>query len=113
MNIKLLTTSLLIVTSMQRQQRMIFDAPQYFGAECAGSLVIETNEGDRHTITESVTRIKIILDSVSVSGCGCYSIHSARYGRGSRRLISEIMGRMDRRDIGFGRIKSIYRIDCP
>ena len=96
-----------------QQMRMIFDAPQYFGAECAGSLVIETKEGDRHLITESVTRTKIILDSISVTGCGCYSIHSARYGRGSRRLVSAIMGPMDRRDIGFRRIKSIYRIDCP
>ena len=119
MKIQLLTTSLFIVTSMQQQSKLktvtynVIVAPEIFGAECSGSLVLETKEGDIQTVTENVVKTMIFMESVKVSDCGCYSIHSARNGRGARRILSALMGRLDRRDIGFRRVKSIYRINCP
>ena len=79
---------------------------------CEGSLLIEAKDGSSHNIMENIDRINISVSSVTVIGCGCFSVHRGRNGRGRRTVIFSSSGTQDSRQIGFGRIKSIYKIDC-
>ena len=95
-----------------RMGRVVFDAPVVYGASCAGSVAIETKDGQRIVISETVPKTRISFETISVSGCGCFSIHSARNGSGAREILfsSETFRN---RDLGFGKIRSILRIPCP
>ena len=93
-------------------KRSIFAVPTFSGASCAGSVEIETTSGDKVIIIDNETSTSIPVKSVKVRGCGCYSIHSRKYGRGSRQVMFPLLT-LDRSGIGFSRIRSIYRINCP
>lgn len=94
-----------------RRRRFIFDAPTIYGSTCSGSMEIETKDGNILILRESVTRTRISVERIKVHGCGCYSLHSGRYGRGSKQVVfpAQTWGQSD---IGFSRIRSIFRIQC-
>ena len=95
-----------------RMGRFVFDAPTMFGASCAGSVEIETKDGQKIIVSETVPKTRISFDKIRVVGCGCFSIHSARNGIGARQVLfsSEPVRNSD---LGFGKIRSILRIPCP
>ena len=90
----------------------VFDAPTRFGAVCNGSMEIETKDGQRLTIVGSLPQTSILFNTIKVHGCGCYSVHSLKNGRGLRRLIFPLSQRVTKDDVGFPRIRSIFRIPC-
>ena len=104
-----------VMASSQRTyatSRKIFDTPSVSASDCGGSLLIEAQDGSRQIIQGNVVRTNIVMRSISVNGCGCYSVHSRRNGRGSRVVLSSSSGIQNTFEIGFGRIRSIYKIDC-
>ena len=102
-----------IIASSQRSvdsSRKIFEAPTNPIPICEGSLLIEAEDGSRHIIRDSIDATNIIVRSVTADGCGCFRVHSRKYGRGIKNVIFSSSGTQDW--IGFRRIKSIYKIDC-
>ena len=97
---------------IQAGKTLVFDAPSIFGATCDGSLEIETKDGYRLTIIESVPETSIAFNSIKVHGCGCYLIHSGKKGQGVRQLIFPSLQTLTQNDVGFPRIRSIFRIHC-
>ena len=92
-------------------RRFIFDAPTIYRAICYGSIEIETKEGDKLIFQETVTRTRLSVERVKVYGCGCYSLHSGRHGRGSKQVVFPAQT-WHKSDIGFAKIRSIFRIQC-
>ena len=97
---------------IQSSAQTIFDAPTRFGAVCYGSMEIETQNGDRFKIIGSLPNTSILFNTIKVYGCGCYSVHSLRNGQGKRRLIFPSLQTITKDDVGFSRIRSIFRIPC-
>ena len=95
----------------ERARRFIFDAPTIYGATCYGSIEIVTKEGDVLIVRDSVTRTRLSVERIKVYGCGCYSLHSGRHGRGSKTVVFPAQT-WDKTDIGFTKIRSIFRIHC-
>ena len=94
-----------------RMGRFVFDAPVVFTPSCVGSVKIEYKDEEPLIYTDSVHKTRIRYQNITASGCGCFTVHSGRHGGGSRRFIFPPQT-LDRRDIGFPRIRSIYRIQC-
>ena len=95
-----------------RMGRSIFDAPIAYTPSCVGSIKIGTREDEEGLIfTDFIPRTRIRYQNVTASGCGCFTIHSGREGGGSRRFIFPTRT-FDRSDIGFPRIRSIFRVKC-
>ena len=97
---------------IQEGKTLVFDAPNIFGATCDGSLEIENKDGNRLTIIESVPETSIAFKSLKVHGCGCYLIHSGKKGQGVRQLTFPSLQTLTQNDVGFPRIRSIFRIPC-
>ena len=91
----------------------IFEAPTHFGAECSGGLVFEKSDGTRDIVTQSVYRTSIRFQTVSMAGCGCFRLHSGGYGRGSTIVVTSATRKLTRAEVGFPRVRSIFRIQCP
>ena len=91
--------------------RQIFDA-QTVLPDCDGSLIIEAEDGSRLSIRENIFKTNIRVRTMTVSGCGCYSVHSRKNGKGAKTTIFESSGTQVKQQIGFGRIRSIFKIDC-
>ena len=89
----------------------IFDAPTIIGATCFGSLEIESTDGAIWIILDTITSTRFSAESVKAFGCGCYKVYSRTLGRGSSQLIYPSQ-KLDKSEIGFSRIRSIYRIRC-
>ena len=89
----------------------IFDAPTVIRATCFGSLEIESTDGARWIILDTITSTRFSAESVKAFGCGCYKVHSRTLGRGISQLIYPSQ-KLDKSEIGFSRIRSIYRIRC-
>ena len=83
-----------------------------FGATCAGSVEIETKDGQKIIITQTVPKTRISFANIRVAGCGCFSIHSARNGIGAKQVLFSSES-FRNSDLGFGKIRSILRIPCP
>ena len=97
--------------------RSVLDAPTISPtslAECKGFLEFETENGTVH-VSDSLDKTKILFTSVKMIGCGCFSIHSNKNGKGAIRYLSALGGRLRRKDLGMGRVRSIRRItkNCP
>ena len=89
----------------------IFDAPTIIGTTCFGSLEIESTDGARWIILDTITSTRFSAESVKAFGCGCYKVYSRTLGRGSSQIIYPSQ-KLDKSEIGFSRIRSIYRIRC-
>ena len=95
----------------RRGRRFIFDAPTIYGATCSGSIEIETKDGTILILRDTVTRTRLRVERIKVHGCGCYSLHSGRHGRGSKQVVFPAQT-WDKSEIGFPKIRSIFRIQC-
>ena len=69
--------------------------------------------GNKYLIKSTLYKTRLLIDTMQVHGCGCYSLHSQRYGGGSKRLISSLNGMINSKHLGFSKARSIYRIPCP
>ena len=94
-----------------RMKRYVFDAPTIYGATCTGSMEIETEDGDRIIIIDTLTITRISMKSIKMHGCGCYSVYSRKYGRGAKQMMFPSQT-WSKKDVGFSRIRSIFKIQC-
>lgn len=94
-----------------RMKRYVFDAPTIYGATCTGSMEIETEDGDRIIIIDTLTSTRISMKSIKMHGCGCYSVYSRKYGRGAKQMMFPSQT-WSKKDVGFSRIRSIFKIQC-
>ena len=97
--------------------RSVFDSPTISPSslmDCKGFLEFETENGIVH-VSNSLDKTKILFKSVKMVGCGCFSVHSNKSGKGAIQYLSALSGRIRRKDLGMGRIRSIRRItqNCP
>ena len=104
-------------TRIQRRARTVIDSPTMSSVslvDCDGSLVFDTEKG-RVNVSGSLDKTKILFHSVKMTGCGCFSIHSGKNGKGAVLYISANSGKLTKAEIGMGRIRSIRRYvhNCP
>ena len=50
--------------------------------ECKGSVTLY--EGSEETMVTKDQEVNVVVDKVKVEGCGCFTLHSKKGGRGKR-----------------------------
>ena len=73
---------------------------------CAGSVTLY-NESEETMVTEDATNMRMNVDRAVVEGCGCFTLHTRRGGRGR----SYFLGREGEHIVNL-RVRSVRRVDC-
>ena len=103
--------SLIILSLVNACLSQVIHVPNVDVTTCVGSLMFTTKSGDIKIITESLKKTFILMENVTMKGCGCFHIHSGRGGRGSKSIIYPGQ-RLENSALGFSKIRSIFRAEC-
>ena len=90
----------------------IFNLEEHVGS-CGGSLHVYGDDGTDHVFTTTdenteVSGIGIVSSSVSMEGCGCYTLYQGQGRRGRAYYVT----RRGRQEIPLGRVGSVYQHTC-
>ena len=77
---------------------------------CFGSVILY--EGSKETVvTNDEDKVKVTVDKVRLEGCGCFTLHSLKNGRG-RSYFLRRTGEHTAEEIGWSRVRSVRRVEC-
>ena len=76
---------------------------------CNGSVTVY--EGSNETVVTETGDIKATLDLVKVSGCGCFTLHTRKGGKGKSFFLGG-SGNYSRTDIGWSKVRSVRTAPC-
>ena len=77
--------------------------------QCVGAVTIY--EGSNETVVTESSDVKATLDLVMMEGCGCFTIHSKRGGRGKSFFMGR-NGNYSLDDIGWSKVRSVQSVPC-
>ena len=78
---------------------------------CEGSLVLLDTEYKLHYIQGNESILSIEVLTAEVHGCGCFTVHKGRNGKGASRTLTNGQ-KLHQKHIGFKKIKSVSRKSC-
>eukprot|EP00092_Neocalanus_flemingeri_P055675 GFUD01065855.1.p1 GENE.GFUD01065855.1~~GFUD01065855.1.p1 ORF type:complete len:117 (+),score=15.64 GFUD01065855.1:79-429(+) len=78
---------------------------------CIGTLTLHGLDGAETAVTEDVNIMRVTVERVVMEGCGCFTLHSRTRFRG-RSYSLRTRGEHSRAKTGFGRVKSVKRVEC-
>ena len=76
---------------------------------CNGSVTIY--KGSNETVVTIEEDIKATLDFVKVEGCGCFTLHSRKGGKGKSFFLGR-SGNYTREEIGWSKVRSVLSAPC-
>ena len=77
--------------------------------ECKGSVTLY--EGSNNTVVTEDGNVSVTVDKVKLEGCGCFTIHSRKGGRGRSYFLGRA-GEYTAEDIGWSKVRSVKRAEC-
>ena len=77
--------------------------------ECEGSVTLY--EGSEETVVTEDQNVKVTVDKVKVEGCGCFSLHSKKGGKGRSFFLGK-RGDHSAKNVGWNKVKSIRKVSC-
>eukprot|EP00092_Neocalanus_flemingeri_P049543 GFUD01056979.1.p1 GENE.GFUD01056979.1~~GFUD01056979.1.p1 ORF type:complete len:153 (+),score=49.75 GFUD01056979.1:15-473(+) len=77
--------------------------------ECEGSVTLY--EGSEETVVTEDENVKVTVDKVKLVGCGCFSLHAKKGGRGRSYFLGR-RGEYSGEDIGWSKVRSVRRVEC-
>eukprot|EP00092_Neocalanus_flemingeri_P014756 GFUD01015925.1.p1 GENE.GFUD01015925.1~~GFUD01015925.1.p1 ORF type:complete len:148 (-),score=45.61 GFUD01015925.1:100-543(-) len=77
--------------------------------ECKGSVTLY--EGSEETVVTKDEDVRVDVDRVKVEGCGCFTLHSRKEGRGRSYFLGR-RGEFSAADIGWSKVRSVRKAGC-
>merc|ERR1712083_719602 len=79
-------------------------------AECKGTVTLY--EGSEETIvTKDEDSINVSVDRVKMEGCGCFTLHTKKSGRGKSFFLGK-SGEYSGEQLGLKKVRSVRRVSC-
>ena len=100
---------LLVITMMGVTDANVLDSGDKNG-ECQGNVVLY--EGSEETKVTEDGDVEVVVDKVMVEGCGCFTIHSKKGGRGKSFFLRSVHGAVSPSDIGWAKVRSVRKVAC-
>eukprot|EP00092_Neocalanus_flemingeri_P000260 GFUD01000280.1.p1 GENE.GFUD01000280.1~~GFUD01000280.1.p1 ORF type:complete len:117 (+),score=22.40 GFUD01000280.1:104-454(+) len=91
-------------------QQRIMETPDMVSV-CIGTLTLYGLDGSETVVTEDVHSMRVTVERVVMEGCGCFTLHSRPTFMG-RSYNLRTRGEHSRAETGFGRVKSVERVEC-
>ena len=74
--------------------------------ECEGSVTLY--EGSVETVVTDDQKVKVTVDRVKVEGCGCFTLHSKKGGKGRSYSLQE--GEHSTKCVKWNKVKSVRKV---
>ena len=104
-----LRTFLLLLSILHYSHGQVIDTGEIQG-ECRGAVTLY--EGSEETIvTKDEDDIKVSVDRVKMEGCGCFTLHAKKSGRGKSFFLGK-SGEFSGDQLGLRRVRSVRRVSC-
>merc|ERR1719245_318267 len=105
----LVRTCILLASFLALCNSQAFDAPDKED-ECKGAVTLY--EGSETTsLTQDEDNIKVTVDRVKLEGCGCFTLHSRKNGRGKSFFLGQA-GDFSKEEVGLTKVRSVRRVGC-
>ena len=78
--------------------------------ECKGSVTLY--EGSEEVMVTKDEEVNVVVDKVKAEGCGCFTLHSKKEGRGKSFFLSGAGGEYSPQDIGWNKVRSVRKVAC-
>merc|ERR1711970_16088 len=102
-------TFILLFSILQHSHGQVIDVGEREG-ECKGALTLF--EGSEETIvTKDEDSIKVNVDRVKMEGCGCFTLHTKKSGRGKSFFLGK-SGEYSGEQLGLKKVRSVRRVSC-
>ena len=102
---------LLFVTAMVCMTECnVLDSGDKNSGECKGNVVLY--EGSEETKVTEDGDVDLVVDKVMVEGCGCFTLHSKKEGRGKSFFLRSTDGVASPSDMGWARVRSVRKVAC-
>eukprot|EP00092_Neocalanus_flemingeri_P078786 GFUD01098061.1.p1 GENE.GFUD01098061.1~~GFUD01098061.1.p1 ORF type:complete len:130 (+),score=19.17 GFUD01098061.1:43-390(+) len=106
-------SSMILPLNSEHGISMIGETPTpVMDAVCEGSVTLYDSYGSHTVVTQDVNEMSaVVIERAILDGCGCFTLHSMTNFRG-RNCFLRTTGEHSRVEIGFGRVRSVSRVDC-
>merc|ERR1712083_533694 len=102
-------TVILLFSLLHHTHGQVIDVGEREG-ECKGALTLY--EGSEETIvTKDEDSINVSVDSVKMEGCGCFTLHTKKIGKGKSFFLGK-SGEYSGEQLGLKKVRSVRRVGC-
>merc|ERR1712072_109250 len=102
-------TIILLLTILHPSHGQVIDVGEREG-ECKGALTLY-EESKETIVTKDEDSIKVSVDRVKMEGCGCFTLHSKKSGRGKSFFLGK-SGEYSGEQLGLKKVRSVRGVSC-
>merc|ERR1719244_1001416 len=103
------STFIILFSILHKSLGQVGEVPE-LPKDCKGALTLY--EGSEETIvTKDEDSIKVSADRVKMEGCGCFTLHTKKSGRGKSFFLAK-SGEYSGEQLGLKKVRSVRRVSC-